>query len=509
MGVILRQSIKGTLVNYLGAFIGALTTLFVTTVVLTESQIGLTRALVSAGELFAGLAQLGTNSSIIRYYPFFKSERHRDHGFFFWTLLVPAVGCLLYSVVFVVFKDAICARFVSKASQLVDFYNFTFLIGFFLLYMAVFESNANVLMRIVVPKFFREVGLRLLQLVDYALFVFNVIDFKGFVIIFCFTYGIVTLLNFCYLVSLKKISFRPDFRHITPGLRNGYLKYTAFTSTHAIVNNLAPLLSTFMVSAKIGLASTGIYTIAMYIARVIEMPYRSLGAISAPLISQSMKEGNMQETNRLGKEVSLHQFMVALMLFFLLYTNIDLIFRILPNGDTYALGRAACLFLGLQFVCSTTLSIGFSVLGYSRYYYMFLCFSIILTLSSFFLNNWLIPLYDTSGAAAATLLANILYFTLLSVFIGWKLHFRALTAKHLKVLLVMLAMTAVCTLYKAGMRRIGLDTDTLPVPAALCEAVLRSAVLAGTAVWLVWKMKISLQANQLLESILNKLKHRK
>ena len=508
MGVIIRQSIKGTFVNYIGAIIGAFTTLFVTTVLLTESEIGLTRTLVAAGELFAGLAQLGTNSSIIRYYPFFKDGQRKDHGFFFWTLLVPFIGCCLYSIVFLVFKEELCAFFEAKSPMLVDFYYFTFPLGFFLLYTAVFESNANVLMRIVVPKFFREVGLRVLQLGGYVLYALHIVDFKGFVIIFCCTYGCVTLLDFCYLISLKKISFKPDFAHITQKLRNSYLKYTAFVSTHAIVNNLAPTISTFLLGVKVGLASTGIYTIALYIARVIEMPYRSLGAISAPLISQSMKDGDMTETNRLGKEVSLHQFMIASMLFLLLFANIDLIYRILPNGETFVLGRNACLILGLHFTIATTLSIGFSVLGYSRYYYMFLCFSLILTLSGFWLNNELIPLYDTSGSAAATLLSNLLYFTLLSLFIGWKLKFCALSWRHAKVLGVMLLLAALHKLYAAGMQAAGAGLDTLPVGVALDEAVVRSALLTAAAVFACYRMHISEQANQLLRKLWQTLTRR-
>ena len=41
MGVIARQSIKGTIVTYLGVFVGFLTTFFVLTRFLTAEEIGL------------------------------------------------------------------------------------------------------------------------------------------------------------------------------------------------------------------------------------------------------------------------------------------------------------------------------------------------------------------------------------------------------------------------------------------------------------------------------------
>ena len=91
MGIIIRQTIKGTIVNYVGIAIGFFTTFFVLTQFLTAEEIGLTRVLVDAAILLSGLAQLGTSSSVIRYYPYFKNEKHKDHGFFFWSL-VPSLG---------------------------------------------------------------------------------------------------------------------------------------------------------------------------------------------------------------------------------------------------------------------------------------------------------------------------------------------------------------------------------------------------------------------------------
>ena len=46
MGTIAKQSIKGALANYIGVLIGAFTTFFVVTDLLTPEEIGLTRVMV-------------------------------------------------------------------------------------------------------------------------------------------------------------------------------------------------------------------------------------------------------------------------------------------------------------------------------------------------------------------------------------------------------------------------------------------------------------------------------
>ena len=222
MGIIIRQSIKGTIVNYVGIAIGFFTTFFVLTRFLTAEEIGLTRVLIEAATLIAGLAQLGTNSSIVRFYPYFKDEAHKDHGFFFWSLAVPLVGFLVVGTLYVCLKSVICGVFSEKSSLFVNYYYFVLPLAFFLLYMTIFETNANVLMRIVVPKFVREVVVRVLLLASYLLYAFKVLDIDGFVAAFCSIYGVAMLINIGYLLSLKRISIKPDLKFFSKSLRKDF-----------------------------------------------------------------------------------------------------------------------------------------------------------------------------------------------------------------------------------------------------------------------------------------------
>ena len=105
MGIIAKQSIQGTIVTYLGVAVGFVTTFFVLTRFLSAEEIGLARVLVDAATLFIGLAQLGTSASIIRFYPHFKNQeqgekKREEHGFFFWTILIPLVGFVLLGILY-------------------------------------------------------------------------------------------------------------------------------------------------------------------------------------------------------------------------------------------------------------------------------------------------------------------------------------------------------------------------------------------------------------------------
>lgn len=96
MGIVIRQSIKGTFVNYVGAFIGFLTTMFVVTKFLKPEEIGLTKVIYEVSFLFASLAQLGTSASAMRFFPYFRDPEKNNNGFFFYLLLMPSVGTVIF-----------------------------------------------------------------------------------------------------------------------------------------------------------------------------------------------------------------------------------------------------------------------------------------------------------------------------------------------------------------------------------------------------------------------------
>lgn len=433
MGVIAKQSIRGAIANYVGVLIGALTTFFVVTDLLTQEEIGLTRVMVDAAMLFAGLAQLGTNASILRFYPRFKDPASRDHGFFGFALLLPFAGFCLLALIFFLCKGGIVNFYGQQSPLLVDYVWLLLPLTFFTLYMTVFETSASVLLHIAVPKFVREVLVRLLNLAAYLLYGHGLISLDLFVLLFCGSYAAAMLVNFFYLLSLGRISFRPDWHFLDRALLRRILVYTLFMTATVLAGNVKLFNSLFL--ATEGLRLAGIYTIACYIANVIEIPYRSLGAISSPIISQAVERNDFAEVNRLGRQVSLHQLLVASLLLFFIWINLRPLFAIIPNGADYLSGMGVVLFLGLANLLNSTLCIATNILNFSRYYAFSLLFILLLTASAIGLNIWLVPCWGVSGAACATLFAYIIYFLPLLIFLWRRLRVSLFSAKQLQVVL--------------------------------------------------------------------------
>jgi O-antigen/teichoic acid export membrane protein len=506
MGVVVRQSIKGSIMNYLGVIVGFFTTFFIVTKYLTTEEVGLTRVLVDASILLSGLAQLGTSTSAMRYYPYFKDEKERDHGFFGWSVIIPFVGFVIFSILFFIFKQPIENYFSQNSELFVDYIYFVIPMSFFMTYLLVFETNSNLLMRIVMPKFIREVGIRIMTLVVYLLYAFDIINLDGMVISLCLTYGIATLLNIIYLFSLKKVSFKIEPAYVSKWLRKDFIFYTLFLIATSLAGNLIPVLNTFFVSGKLGLAVAGINTIAVYIASIVEIPYRSLAAISRPHISQGMKDNNMLEVNNMTKNVSLHQFMASMFIFFLIWINIDLVYALIPNGNVYDEAKFVVLILSAVKIINTSLNVGATVLSYSKYYYYSLLFTVILTATAIYMNIKLIPVWGMEGAALASLISYIVYYTFLLTFVNWKIKVSPLSMKELYIVIIILSLFAIDWLLQTYMSKHLISMFGVELIGKILDSVVRTSVLSVLGIVIIYKSKISKQVNDIIDKFLSMLK---
>ncbi|MCQ2301502.1 MAG: lipopolysaccharide biosynthesis protein [Bacteroidales bacterium] len=506
MGIVARQSIKGTLATYLGVVVGIVTTFFIQTKALTADEIGLIDVLLQCALLFSGIAQLGTNSSAMRYYPHFKDEAHRDHGFFGWTLLVPLIGFSIFLVVFLLFKDTIVSYFTKDSTAFGEYVYFVIPLAFFMLYISVFETNSNLLLRISVPKFIREVGLRVMTLVVYLLYFYKVFNFKGVVVSFCVFYGLATLVNIGYLLSLQRVSFRIEKGFVKKELKRDFLFYTAFMITAALAGNVIPMLSKFFVAGEVSFHLAGVFTIATNIAAVVEMPYRSLGAISRPHISEAMARQDVKQADSLCKNVALHQYIAGTFVFFVIWTNIDLLFSILPNGEVYRVGKMAVLLLCIGRLVYSTFAVTTTVLSYSKYYYYSLIFTVLLTLMSFFMNRYFVPKWDINGGALAYTLSYSIYFILLLAFIKWKTGVLPLTKKMLFVSAIILVMFGLNWLWMLTITPWFSGLFVKPIYGLLLDGVIKTVAFLSLGMTTVYKLRISMSVNDLIDKGLKLLR---
>lgn len=498
MGIVIRQSLKGTIVNYIGVLLGIFVQFYIVTKYLDPEVIGLTKVLYEVALLCSSFALMGSSSVGMRFFPYFKDadpEKH-NNGFFFFYLLLPVVGSILISLIYVACRGPIELFFGKNSAQFNEYFFWVIPLMMVLTFWQFFEHYCNINMRIAVPKAVREVGMRVLMLALYLLYGFHYLNTPQLVAGFILCYGVSMLITGSYMLHIGDHSLRHDWHFITPELRNKILKYEGFVIIAAISGNIMGQLDLFMLSSVRGLYSGGIYAIVLYMAAVVEMPTRSISSIASPVAAQHLKDGQFEEANKLYQQVSLHQLLASLFLLLMVWICLDDIYAIIPNGDKFAEGKYAVLFLGLSKVVYSTLNFGNVLIQFSRYYYWTLFITIFLTILTILTNLFFIPRLGISGAALATLLTALISGTYQQYLVQRKVKGNPFTWAHARTILIIALLLGLNYLI-----------PSLSTISPWLDIFVRCSVLCMVGVFLVYFLRLSQPINRWIEQILSHLKH--
>jgi O-antigen/teichoic acid export membrane protein len=488
MGIVIRQSIKGTIVTYIGAFLGFLITMFVLTKFLDTEDIGLTRVIFEIGGMFGILAQLGTSSSAVRFFPYFKDKKN-NNGFFFYLMALPLCGCILFILVYLVLKEPVTNFFIKESPLIVSYYYWVIPLIVFTTYLAVLETYSTINMRIAIPRLNREIIIRILSLAVYLLYGYHVVNRDGLVVGYVLVYGLAMLVLFVYIPKIGSVSLRHDNSFVNKSLRKDIFKYSLFLIAGTLGGVILGKLDLFMISNQLGLSSAGIFTITFFMASVIEIPSRSISAISSPIAADALKNGDFKTANTLYQNVALHQLLIGGFIFILIWINIDNLFAIMPNGETYAAGKWVVFFIGMSKLVSVTLAFGGTLISFSKYYYWGLYFTFFIAGLGILTNYLLIPLWGITGAAIATFLSCLLSYLIQQWLVLKKVKGNPYTFNMVKLFVIFIIM-------------IGINYF-LPKPNnPWLDGILRTAIIIVIGAALVYFFKISNDLNKIVKQLI-------
>ena len=491
MGIVIRQSFKGTIISYVGAFLGFLTTFFVATKFLKPEILGLTQALVGAASLICSFSLLGIATSAPKFFPYFRNIEKKHNGFFFYLVSFAFFGLVLSFTFMLLFKEPIKAYFSKESPLFVEYFPLIFPFVFFMVYQMVFETYSTVLMRIVVPRFVREVLIRLMTVTVFLLYAFDFITLDLMIYLYVAEYGIASLINLLYVSRIGPVSLSHNVNYVRKPLKRYIFRFTGYMTVTALGTEIINRIGMLMIASSEGLGSAGIYSIAFFMAAIVEIPSRSLQGISLPLISTHIKEKNHKEAEKLLQKVSLNQFLIGALIFTLLWINIDNVFAIIPKGEFYSQGKMVVFFLGLTRLCDLIGLISISTLNISKYYY-YLFIVLLISVITIAGNYLLIPIFGITGSSISSLISYSIYYIIVIVIINVKLKYNPLSRGILKVLALMGLVFLLNYFF-----------FTFDNP--IVDAVVRTTLFGGMFIFLMYFWKISLDMNNLVKEIFHKL----
>lgn len=437
MGIVIRQGFKSLVAQYIGIVIGYLNIIFLFPMCLPLEQIGLTRFILEMGLFLAYFAQIGVPNAVNKFYPYFRDKSKNDHGFQFWISIVPLIGILFFSIIFIFLRPLFIDYFITNSPLVIDYFWYFIPFTIIYVYLNITEQYCSTQFRIVVPKLIRDVYLRLIASVLLLLKYYNIIDFDQLMQLLTVFYFIGLVINIIYIKVLFGINLTPDFTLLKDkSFKKEILYFLGFIIIAGIGSTIVNKIDNIMISGLINLSSFSIYSTALFIATVIEMPYRSISQISAPIVADAMKTNDMKKVDEIYKKSSINQSLIGIFIFLAIWINADSIFSMMPSGEIFKQGKYVILFIGLSKIFDLLTGVNSSILANSKYYYYGLYFMFLLAGVAIVLNYLLIPIYGIVGVGIATAISIFIYASCITFFVKIKIGLHPFSLKTLQLLLI-------------------------------------------------------------------------
>ncbi|WP_111671098.1 lipopolysaccharide biosynthesis protein [Algoriphagus litoralis] len=433
MSKIAQQSIQTTIFSYIGVVLGYINVLWLYPYALDATELGTFRTIQDLGLLFVPFAQLGVGHGITRYFP--KLAQNQS-AFLTYSLAVSLLGFATVSVIFFGFKVQIMALFATNSPEVIGFLGVVLMITLFALLSSVMDAYSRSYLKVAIPTFFREVFLRFLTSILVGVYLLDWINFDQVMAGLVVVYGLALFGVVMYLIWLGKIHIDFNWKNFPAGFRSSFIRFSLVTFLATAASTLIMKIDSIMVSSMVSLEANAIYSIAFYMALVVELPRRAISQVAMPVIADLFAKDQIQEINKLYRQISNRQLYICFLLFALIWSNIDSIYHFVPNSELYQTGKMVVFYIALGKIFDVAFSVNGEILVFSKYFRFNLILTIAMSVFIVAVNYWLIPIYGIEGAAigsASIMLAfNLVKYGYLKI----KLGLDPFSAETLKILLV-------------------------------------------------------------------------
>lgn len=481
-----------SIVQYLGIAIGFLNVTILFPNIFTADQFGLTRILVAIAALYAQFSALGTQRTLVRFMPMFRTVDNKNNGLLLIGVLAPSLGFLLFTLVYSLFQDPIVGHYHDRSSLFTDNYFTVVPFAFFWLCTFILEFYLIGMFRTVFSNFLRHVLVRILWTADILLYHFGVVDWDTFLWLFIGAYAVNAVVLAVYLMLQGGWYFRYSERFRRRLLFRAMRDYSLFSIFFGVSNFFVKNIDLIMIGALMvsPLENVGYYAIAVYVASVIQVPALAIARISFPLIADKWRNKDLAGIAQLYRSSALNQLILGGALFVLLWSNVHNIFQLMP--PEYATAKWALFFLGLAKLIDMAMGVNGTIINATRFYRFDLYSSLLLIVVIVTANYFLIQWYGLTGAAVATAISLLLFNGLRFAFLLVKLKMQPI---EWRMVLVALLLVAVFFLQR-----------TVPPLEAhfIFDLLLRSAIVALAIAMPVYLFRLSPDIRTAIDNMISR-----
>ncbi|HXS35858.1 MAG TPA: polysaccharide biosynthesis C-terminal domain-containing protein [Flavipsychrobacter sp.] len=433
MGIVFRQSIKTTIVIFTGAALGALIAWWYPRII-NQQQLGLINNTINIGALAQLIVLLGTGTTMQVFIQKYVNTDERRSVLITVSLLVPLLSTIVFTIPYLIFKSYIIHKYQPTDQPYMDtYYLYIPVMIIIWSYMTLFDMYLQTQLKVAVSSFVREIVLRICNVALMVLFVFKIISFYQLVAGSLLVFAIPALI--LLIISLQTKGFRISFNWKVFS-KGEYKEIIHFSWYHLLLGITIPLmasLSSLMLATDDKMASLAVYSRALFIISLVNIPYRSMSYATWPILNKAYINNEQEELKNLFHRSSINILIVSVAMFVIVISNLNNAVAVFPKGYEAIKPLVMILLIGALIDSSTGLNN--ELLSISKYYKFSFRLSVLLIIMLYFFNHFLIHRYSFYGAAWASTIA-LAIFNILKMFFLWKkLDIQPFTSKSSLVII--------------------------------------------------------------------------
>jgi O-antigen/teichoic acid export membrane protein len=411
MGNIRKQAIFSSILLYIGFFVGAVNIfLYTKTGSFTEAEFGLTRLFFDFAQNMYAFGSLGAISVLYKFYPYYKDNLPDEkNDLLTWTLVAAAIGFLIVVLMGIVFQPFVVKKFIRGSKLFLDYYYWVFPFALGMLFFSVLEGFSWALQQTVLSNFLKETVLRLITTVFILLFYFKVISFPTFIHLFAFLYIIIFIVLVIHLIRIKKFYITFHVSRVTKRFWKKMVTMQSLIFSGMVIQTIGQTINGILIASLINISTAGIFTLAQYMANLVQVPQRSLQSISVGALARAWKDKDYKEINRIYSRSCINMLLMALFIFCNLLLNAQQAIIILGIKTSFLAGIQAMVVLGIARVIDAGTGVNGIIIGTSNYWRFDFISGIVLLALIVPTNYIMIKAFGIIGSAYADVISYVIY----------------------------------------------------------------------------------------------------
>jgi O-antigen/teichoic acid export membrane protein len=445
MGIIRNQSIKSTVITYIGFGIGGVYLYLLTK--LDPNLAGLTRFFLSVAAIIFAFANLGSVTMMNKFYPYYRDQlAPKNRDILGLVIISCTIGFLLCIVASILFQDLVVKKFGTKSIYVVQYYYFLIPFSLGYLVFTAFEHFSYNQYKSIPPIFLKEVALRVINMILVILFMSSILGVTGFIWGYTFTYCAIALALTWYLYRQRDLIFSFRISKVTRRLSRKMITFSGMIYASSLFSVIASNIDNLSISSIIGLGHAFVYEIAVYATTLMLIPQRSIISIAIPVLAKAWKDKNIPAIQSLYSRSSATMLTYAILIYMLIWLNMDAGWAILQLKEVFYLAQPVIIVMGAMRVIDMSFGVNSQIIGTSNYWRVELFSNIVQFCIMIPTNVIFIKSFGMMGAAYANFISITVFSFIRFGFLYYKFKLQPYTWKSFFILLAGVIAFGICYL---------------------------------------------------------------